>query len=274
MSAAGREGAERAQVTTGDGCRLAYQLEGPEERPVLLLSNSLGTRLSMWEPQLAAFRGHFRVLRYDSRGHGGSDAPPGAYSLDRLGRDVLELLDALGLSRVHFCGLSKGGMVGQWLGVFAPERLECLVLANTAPYMGPPSGWQQRIELVLRQGMSAIVEGVLERWYTPAFRARAQDAVQHTRAMLLGTPAVGYAGCCAAIRDMDLRPLAPLLKVPTLVIAGAQDPATPPESAEALARAMGRTPTLVRLDAAHLSNVEQPEAFSRAVLDFLTGGPR
>ena len=260
-------------VTLGDGCRLAYRLDGPEGAPVLVLSNSLGTHLQMWAPQIDAFAGLFRVLRYDSRGHGASDAPPGAYSLDRLGRDVVELLDALRLGRVHFCGLSKGGMVGQWLGMRAPERIGRLVLANTAAYMGPPSGWQQRIETVLRDGMHAITEAVLERWFTPQFRASAPGRVAAVRDMLLTTAPAGYAGCCAAIRDMDLRVTAPLVAVPTLLIAGARDPSTPPATAQELARLLPERPRVVTLDAAHLSNVEQPDAFNRAVLDFLDPRP-
>jgi 3-oxoadipate enol-lactonase len=260
---------ERTTVTLGDGCRLAYRFDGPVDAPVLVLSNSLGTTLEMWTPQMAAFAEHFRVLRYDSRGHGGSDVPPGAYSMDRLGRDVVELLDILGLERVHFCGLSKGGMVGQWLGVRAPARIDRLVLANTAAYMGPPSGWQERIDTVLRDGMAAIAGALLMRWFTPEFLRRATDEVAGARTMLLATPPAGYAGCCAAIRDMDLRPTAPLIARPTLIGAGSADPATPPERSDELAGAMRVETRVVRLDAAHLANVEQPDAFSRAVTDFL-----
>jgi 3-oxoadipate enol-lactonase len=260
---------QRSFATLGDGARLAYRLEGPREGAVLLLSNSLGTRLEMWDPQVDAFAARFRVLRYDSRGHGESEATPGAYSLDRLGRDALELLDVLGLERVHFCGLSLGGMIGQWLGFKAPERIHRMVLANTSPYMGPPSGWQQRIETVQREGMAAVAESSVSRWFTPGFAAGQPEAIRPIREALLANSAQGYAGCCAAIRDMDLRPTAQLVSPPALIIAGAQDPSTPPEISDALARAMPRPPRVVRLDAAHLSNVEQPEAFARAVLDFL-----
>lgn len=260
---------ETSRITLLDGCRLAYRLDGPEGAPVLVLANSLGTNLELWAPQLASFASRFRVLRYDMRGHGGSDVPPGAYSLDRLGRDVVELLDGLGISRAHFCGVSLGGMVGQWLGVQAPERLERLILANTAAYLGPPSGWQTRIRLVLTEGMEAITENLLQRWFTPSFLATGSPEVERLRVMLLGTPATGYAGCCAAIRDMDLRPMSGLIQVPTQVILGTQDPATPPAMAEALARAMPRPPKVVRLEAAHLSNIEQPDGFNRAVLGFL-----
>lgn len=255
-------------VTVGDGCRIACRLDGPADAPVLVLSNSLGTRWEMWNPQLESFTERFRVLRYDSRGHGRSDVPPGAYSLDRLGRDVVELLDALGLGTVRFLGLSKGGMVGQWLGVRAPERLEKLVLANTSAYMGPPSGWADRIAIVKAKGMAAVSDAVIARWFTPGFVADAPEAVGNVREQLLATDPEGYAACCAAIRDMDLRITTPLIRTPTLVIGGEKDPSTPPDHARWIAGAIPEA-QLVILDAAHLSNVEQPEAFTKAALDFL-----
>nr|WP_314433123.1 3-oxoadipate enol-lactonase [uncultured Brevundimonas sp.] len=253
----------------GDGCRLAYRFDGPEDAPILLLSNSLGTRMEMWDAQMGAFSARFRVLRYDSRGHGASDAPAGAYSLDRLGRDVVELLDALGLDRVAFCGLSLGGMVGQWMGVRAPERLARLVLANTSAFMGPPSSWDARIAAALSQGMAPLATASAARWFTPDFAARAPEPIAVIEAGLLATPPQGYAGCCAAIRDMDLRRLGGLITTPTLVIAGASDPATPLDHAEALISTIADA-RLTVLDAAHLSNVEQPDAFSQAVLSFLS----
>lgn len=253
---------------TDDLCRIAYRLDGPEDAPVLLLSNSLGTDMGMWRPQIGAFTQRFRVLRYDSRGHGGSDCPAGAYAMGRLGRDAVQLLHHLGLERVHFCGLSKGGMVGQWLGMRAPERIDRLVLANTAAYMGPSANWQTRIDGVLENGMAPLVEASLNRWFTAGFPARDPAAVAPIRQMLAACDPVGYAGCCAAIRDMDLRPTARLITARTLVIAGLQDPSTSVADGQWLADAVqdGR---LVELEAAHLSNVEQPELFSSAVMDFL-----
>jgi 3-oxoadipate enol-lactonase len=251
-----------------DDCRIRYHFDGPEAAPVLLLSNSLGTNLDMWAAQIPAFARHFRVLRYDSRGHGGSGVPAGPYSIERLGRDAVGLLDALGIARAHFCGLSKGGMVGQWLGVNAPEHLDRLILANTTAYMGPASAWDARITAVATKGMAGIIDGVVERWFTPRFRASDAPAVDRIRAMLLATDPTGYAGCCAAIRDMDQRPSIARIPVPTLVIGGTEDPATPPAASEEIA---GLVPgaRLHMLPAAHLSNVEQPGLFTKTVLDFL-----
>jgi 3-oxoadipate enol-lactonase len=257
-------------ITVDDGCRLAYRLEGPEDAPVLMLSNSLGTTADLWAPQMVEFTRYFRVLRYDSRGHGKSDVPSGAYSIDRLGRDAVELLDALGIGRAWFCGLSMGGMVGQWLGVRVPEWLQGLVLANTAAYMGPPSNWQTRIATIREKGMTALTDAVLERWFTPGFRQHLPKAVEPIRSMLLACSPAGYAGSCAAIRDMDQRPTARLISVPTLLITGLFDPATPPSDAAFLNEAIAGS-RIVSLEAAHLSNVEQPVAFTAAVLDFVHG---
>ncbi|WP_157218078.1 3-oxoadipate enol-lactonase [Flavisphingomonas formosensis] len=259
-------------ILTGDGCRIAYRFDGPADAPVLLLSNSLGTAMAMWEPQMAALTRDFCVLRYDSRGHGASDAPTGAYSIDRLGRDVVELLDALAIDRVTFCGLSKGGMVGQWMGLRASERLDRLILCNTSSYMGPPSGWDARIRTVLADGMAAMTDAVLERWFTPEFQERAPDAVAPVRAMLLATRPHGYAGCCAAIRDMDMRRYLPLIATPTLVIAGSHDPATPLDHSEALVEGIPDA-SLIVLPAAHLSSVECASEFTEAVRVFRWHNP-
>jgi 3-oxoadipate enol-lactonase len=257
-------------IAVGDGCRLAYRLDGPSDAPVLMLSNSLGTTHEMWSPQMPAFSARFRVLRYDARGHGASDVPSGPYSIDRLGRDAVELLDALDLARVWFCGLSMGGMVGQWLGSHVPERLAGLVLANTAAYMGPPSSWQARIATVRAQGMAALTEAVLQRWFTPDFIARSPDAVAPVRAMLLACEPEGYIGCCSAIRDMDQRLTARVIGVPTLLISGAHDPATPPADAALLNAAIAGS-RVVSLEAAHLSNIEQAAGFNAALLAFAEG---
>jgi 3-oxoadipate enol-lactonase len=255
-------------ITTLDGCRIAYCWDGPLDAPVLLLSNSLGTDRHMWDPQMAGLAAHFRVLRYDTRGHGQSDAPLGATSMDRLGRDVIDMLDALGLDRVHFCGLSLGGMVGQWLAVQAPDRLNRLILANTAAYMGPPANWQARIEGVMQQGMPPLAEASIARWFTDGFPPANPPAIAPIRAMLLACDPQGYAACCAAIRDMDMRALAGLNNAPTLVIAGSLDPATSVDQAQFLV-AQARDAQLAVLPAAHLSNVECPDLFLQAMLAHL-----
>lgn len=260
-------------ITTADGCRLNWRWDGPqgdtrEDAPVLMLSNSLGTNLEMWAPQMDALTRHFRVLRYDARGHGASDAPPGPYDMATLARDALALMDALGLERVRFAGLSMGGMVGQWLGANAPERFSRLVLCNTAAHMGPPEAWDARIAIVREKGMDALVDPVVERWFTEGFRDAHPERVAPIIAMLRATDPEGYAASCAAVRDMDQRDLLPSIRVPTLVIGGSRDPATPiAKSHELVAGISGAR--LVELDAAHLSNVEQPERFTEALIDFL-----
>jgi 3-oxoadipate enol-lactonase len=258
-------------ITTGDGCAIAYRWDGKDGAPILLLSNSLGTNMDMWEPQMEAFTRDFRVLRYDSRGHGASASPPGGYSIDRLGSDAIELLDALAIQTVDFCGLSLGGMVGQWLGIRVPSRIRRLVLANSSGYMGPPFAWDTRIASVLTDGMAPLTEASVKRWFTAAFAETAAQAIAPIRDMLQATVPQGYAGCCAAIRDMDMRRTATLIDRPTLVIGGTLDPATPPPHSAALAAAIPDA-RLRMLTAAHLSNVEQPELFGTLVVDFLTGG--
>jgi 3-oxoadipate enol-lactonase len=256
------------KVTTDDGIDLYIEIEGAEGAPVLLLSNSLGTQLEMWAPQVEALTSRYRLVRYDSRGHGRSGASVGDYTIERLGLDAVAILDALNVPRARFCGLSMGGMVGMWLGTHEPERLERLVLANTAAWMGPPDAWQGRIEAVLRDGVGAITEAVVERWFTPGFRARALETVVGMIDTLRITPPGGYAGCCAAIRDMDQRETIRAIRAPTLVIGGAQDPATPLAKAQEIAEAIAGA-RLIVLDAAHLSNIEQPEAFTAALIEFL-----
>jgi 3-oxoadipate enol-lactonase len=252
----------------GQGARIHYEIEGPEDGPVLLLSNSLGTDLGMWSPQIPSLAARYRVLRYDSRGHGRSEAPEGPYIIDMLGQDAVAVLDAAGVKRALFCGLSKGGMVGQWLGVNAPNRVGRLVLANTAAFIGAPEVWNQRIETVRAQGMAAIVPGVIDRWFTKPFQERAPDSVARIRDMLLATDPEGYAACCAAVRDMDQRQTIGAIRVPTLVIAGRHDLATSPEQGRLIADTIPGA-RFLELDAAHLSNIEAEAAFTRALLEFL-----
>lgn len=253
---------------TIDGCRIAWRFDGVQDAPVLILSNSLGAAMAMWDDQVAQLGQKFKLLRYDTRGHGGSASMVGDYSLDRLGRDVIALMDHLEIRKAHFCGLSLGGMTGQWLAIHAADRISRLIVANSSAYMGPCLAWQQRITVVRELGMAEIAQSVLDRWFTPPFLASNALGVDRARAQLLATSPVGYSGCCAAIRDMDLRPIIRLIAMPTLVIAGKEDPATPPVHADQICASIVGA-RLVMVDAAHLSNVEQPHAFNRAVLDFL-----
>jgi 3-oxoadipate enol-lactonase len=254
--------------TKANDIGIHYELSGPADAPVVMLSNSLGTRLEMWDPQMPALA-QYRVLRYDSRGHGRSDAPPGPYSIALLGRDALALLDALGLERVHFCGLSKGGMVGQWLGTHHGERLLSLALCATAARIGTAELWNQRIEQSAREGMAALVDGVTERWFTGDYRAVPRPEIEQVRAMILATPAHGYGACCAAIRDMDQSEAIRSIRTPTLLVAGADDPATTLEMMRDLhERILGSR--LVEIPkAAHLLNLEQAERFNRMFTSFL-----
>jgi 3-oxoadipate enol-lactonase len=246
------------------------RVEGPPDAPVLVLSNSLGTDLSMWDAQMPALTARFRVLRYDTRGHGASAVTPGPYTIGELGRDVLRLLDALKIRRAHVCGLSMGGMTGMWLGVHASDRIGRMVLANTAPKIGTPEMWNQRIDNVRKGGMEAVVDTVLERWFTAGFRARAPEAVARMRAMLTATPAEGYSACCAAVRDMDQRDAIAGIRHPTLVIAGTHDAVTPPAEGRATAERI-RGARYVELDAAHISNIEAADHFTAELVGFLTG---
>jgi 3-oxoadipate enol-lactonase len=252
-----------------DGVGFNVTLDGPENKPPLMLSNSLGTNLHMWDPQIPELTKHFRVIRYDSRGHGKSGAPDGPYSIDELGRDALAIMDALELDQVHWIGLSKGGMIGQWLLTHAPERIGRAVLANTGSHMPPPDLWNQRIRTALDKGMEELTPGVIERWFTPEFRAREPDTVEKIVRMLHTTPPHGYAGSCSAIRDMDQRESIRSVTNPVLVVVGSRDPATPPEMGKHIASTI-RGARIVTLDAAHLSNIEQADAFNQAVIDFLT----
>ena len=255
--------------TTGDGCRIAWQLEGAEGRPVLMLSNSIATNLHMWDGQVAELARSFRVLRYDFRGHGESDAPVGAYSIDRLGRDVLELLDSLQISRVHFCGLSLGGFVGQWLGVRAPERIERLVLSNTSAYLGPASYFDEQIRRVLdAPDMGDTAEMFMRNWFPASMLAGANEIVERFRAMVKGTSPQGLAGCFAAVRDADLRRVLSLVRAPTLVIGGVDDKVTLASHSEEIAASIPGA-QLVLLPGVHMLNVERPAEFMEAVMRFL-----
>jgi 3-oxoadipate enol-lactonase len=255
-------------VIDADGCPIHVEIEGPERAPVLMLSNSLGTTLHMWDGQVAPFTQHFRLVRYDRRGHGKSGLPKGPYTMERLGRDVLAMLDRLDIAKTNWCGLSMGGMVGQWLGANAPERIERLVLCNTSSYFQDKAAWNDRLALVREKGIRAFAGPNMERWFTRDFRERAPGVVARMAEMFAATPLEGYIACGEAVRDMDQRELLPKISAPTLVIAGKHDPATPLEAGEYI-RSRIPAATLTVLDAAHISNIEQPAAFTDAVLKFL-----
>jgi 3-oxoadipate enol-lactonase len=237
--------------------------------PVLVLGSSLGTTGAMWDDQIPAFGERFRVLRYDTRGHGGSPAPPGPYAMDDLGADLLALLDRLELRRVSFCGLSIGGMIGMWAASEAPERFDRLVLCCTVPHFPPRELWDERADTVRASGMEPLVDAAIERWLTPEVRAARPEAEERLRAMLHSTPPEGYAGCCEAIRDMDLRGRLAVIEAPTLVLAGSEDPSTPPEKVRAIAEAVRGASYLELAGAAHIANMARPDAFNDAVLEHL-----
>lgn len=257
-------------VIDANGIKINYQIDGAESAPALLLSNSLGTNLHMWDNQIEALAKRFRVVRYDTRGHGKTEAPSYPYTFAMLGQDAIALMDALKLSKVRFCGLSMGGMIGMWLARHFPSRIEQLVLCNTAAKFGIPDVWNQRIVTVRASGMKVITDSVIERWFTKQFRESSPGKIEPIVEMLHTTPAEGYAGNCAAIRDVDQRWQIGDIEIPTLVIGGKHDPATPYAAAELIAKRIPNA-KLVGLDAAHLSNIEQPKAFAEALGGFLKG---
>ena len=255
------------QLKTATG-NFRIEIEGPEGAPALMLSNSLGTDLHMWDPQIPALTRKFRVIRYDSRGHGGSIAEPGPYSIAMLGQDALAIMDALALPKTHWLGLSLGGMVGQWLLAHAPERLGRVVLANTSSFMPDARPWNARIVNVQKNGMASVTGAVIERWFTPEFQSHNPAAVERIADMLRLTPTQGYIAACAAVRDMDQRETIRRANNPTLIIAGTRDPATPPSLCKNIVEAIADS-QYVEFDTAHLSNLEEPEAFTSAVMTFL-----
>lgn len=256
-------------LTTDDGVKIFYRLDGQADAPVLVLSNSLGTTHEMWAPQMSAFAKHFRVLRTDTRGHGQSSVPAKRYDLERLGRDVLAVLDAAGAKRAHFCGLSMGGCIGMWLGRYAPERVDRLVLCDTAAKIGTAEIWNPRIQAVREKGIAALMDGILERWFTPGFRQRAPQEVEKIAAQTRAIAPEGYALASEAIRDLDLRNGIAAIRAPTLIVVGAHDASTTPADAKFMADKI-KGARVLELPAAHISNVEAADRFTTAVVDFLT----
>jgi len=250
--------------------QVRYELAGPESGPVLVLSNSLGTNLGMWDPQMAELSRTHRILRYDMRGHGRSSVTPGPYTIPQLAGDVIGLLDGLGIEKVDFCGLSMSGMIGMELARRAANRMRKVVVCNTAPKLGSEAAWNTRIQTVQTGGMKAVADGVIERWFTPEFRAASPGQVESTKQMLLNTPAEGYAACCGAIRDMDATGWIAEIRVPILIIHGARDPVTAANDGEKMAKTIPGA-QLVELPVAHLSNIEAAAAFTIALAKFLQG---
>lgn len=254
--------------------RMFYRLQGNAGRPVLILSHSISTDHAMWDAQVADLLPHFQLLRYDTRGHGASEATPGEYSVEMLGQDILALADVLNISQFAFCGLSLGGAIGQWVAAHAPERVTHLVLANTSAQFVPRSNWEARIATVRKGGMAAVVDLAMQRFFSPDTLAKQNPHVASTRSVFLGTDPVGYLGCCAALRDMNHADLLKQIRTPTLVISGDRDVATPWSGhGERLAQEIPGARAL-HLSAAHLSNLERPRSFTTALLEFLLPQPK
>jgi 3-oxoadipate enol-lactonase len=251
-----------------DGIQIHYELSGPAALPVLVLSNSLGATLDMWQPQLEALSAHFRLLRYDTRGHGQSAVPEGPYSIAELAGDVIGLLDLLDIPQANFCGISMGGQIGQWLEIHAPSRITRAVLASTAAKIGNTDGWNTRIASVLKDGLEPLIPGTIERWLTAPFIALHPELADSIRAMLRAADRFGYVACCEAIRDADFRSEIARIAIPTLVISATEDPATPPTDGQFLAREIAGA-QYIELRAAHLCNLEAISAFNSAVTSFL-----
>jgi 3-oxoadipate enol-lactonase len=249
---------------------LHHELSGPSDAPPLLLSGSLGSTLSMWGPQLSALSGRVRAIPFDHRGHGGSPVPPGPYTIAELGQDVLALMDHLGLERASYCGLSIGGMVGQWLAGNHPDRIDKLILVATSAHIGSPDPWLERAATVRAAGtIEVIADAVIARWFTPGWAADHRETVATYREMLVSTPVEGYAGCCEAISKLDVRAELARITAPTLVISGADDPAIPPPHQQAIADAVTGARLESISDAAHLPSVQHPERVNQLIAEHL-----
>jgi len=248
--------------------QIHYAIEGAPGKPALILSNSLGTDFSMWDPQIPEFKKSLRVLRYDTRGHGKSSVTPGAYSAEQLANDVLALADALKVGSFHFCGLSMGGMTGMWLAANHPKRLSKLIISSAAAKFGTLEMWNKRIDAIGKQGMKAVAAATIERWFTPAFRAKNPSTVANIHRILESTNLEGYISNCAAVRDFDFRDQLGEISVPTLVISGTHDPSTTPADGHLLADHIPGA-RYIELNGAHLCNIEDADRFTNEVIKFL-----
>jgi 3-oxoadipate enol-lactonase len=253
---------------TVDGTRIRYEVDGSSNAPALVLVNSLGTDLRMWDPQIDALRRRFWVVRYDCRGHGRSQNSRSPVTIERLGRDLLALLDHIAVARAHVCGLSLGGLTALWVAAHHPDRMDRAVFANTAARIGTSAGWEARIAAVRSGGMGAIREAVVARFLSESFRAERPETARAIGDMIEGTDAEGYIAACTALRDADLSAVVPRIRSNALIVGGAFDESTPSAQARALHVAIAGS-ELAILETAHLSNVEQPHEFSKRVIDFL-----
>lgn len=253
-----------------NGIKTAYRLDGPADAPVLMLSNSLMSTHRMWDPQMSAFTGSFRVLRYDTRGHGATETTDAPYSIGLLAQDAAALIEELGVGPVHFLGLSMGGMIAQRLAVDRPELVRSIVLCNTASEMPSPEMWNDRIATAQSKGIAGLMPGTIQRWFTPGFIARSPAAVGFVEGMIRDTEAPGYMACAGAIRDMSQTSILGQITCPALVVIGAEDPACTPAQGAILVDNIVNSQSVTIQDAAHLSNIEKPVEFNTAVLDFLS----
>lgn len=256
-------------VIQSNGVAIDAEISGPEGAPVLMLSNSLGTTRHMWDPQMGAFTKAFRVVRYDRRGHGKSAIPQGPYNMEMLGRDAIAVLDGLGIKKAHWLGLSMGGMEGMWLGANAGDRFDKIILSNTSTYYPDKTPWHTRMDAVAKAGsVAGVADTVINAWLTKDFQTAHPDVASRMKEMMIATPVEGYLACCAAVRDMDHREIIKNIKNPTLIIAGSKDPATNVAAAEFIQDNIKGSKLMV-VEAAHISNVEVPEAYAKIVLNFL-----
>jgi 3-oxoadipate enol-lactonase len=251
-----------------DGARIDYSIAGAPTAPTLLFINSIATTRDLWARQVPRFSKSFRVITYDTRGHGFSQVTAGDYTIEQLARDALAILDDAGVESAHVCGISLGGLTAMWLGVNAPRRVQSLVLANTAARIGSVEMWTERIAFVRQQGMAALADITMPRWFTDSFRAREPQTLEQFRSMVASCSKDGYLACCAALRDEDLREAIAAISCPVLCIAGSADPATPPEALRFIHQQIAGS-TMLLLDAAHLTNVEQDRAFTNALTEFI-----
>jgi 3-oxoadipate enol-lactonase len=256
---------------TANGITMHYDMEGPESAPAVTLSHSLATDMSMWDPQVAVLKSGYRVLRYDTRGHGGTDSPEGPYTLEELAEDARALLQALRIRKTHFMGISMGGMIGQTLALKDPGMLRSLILCDTSsriPEEALPI-WEERIGLAQKQGMDALVESTMERWFTASFRRKPLPELEKVRRMIRTTPLKGYVGGSRAIMRLDLTERLRKITLPTLIVVGEEDPGTPVAASQAIHEQIKDSQFVILKSAAHLSNIEQQDAFNSAVMGFL-----